>query len=123
MLRIRPQQVQALGEKRYLDFLKRLKEHLAEVFSDRLVEAEDPTVQVDEWASAGVSESTKYGIRRERDVMLFADLQVGIGADFPGGKKLTWCRKILESEDLDGTAKIEFIYKQLPARNPEYLTE
>lgn len=64
----------------------------------------------------GLARARTYGVRSERDVMLFIDLMVLYSPQFEDTPALGWSKRILQNPELSGDVKMSLIYQLLAAR-------
>ena len=117
MLIIRKEQMTALNSQARRRFIDRTVAHLRELFPQQA-----GTREVREWVTfveQGIQRARHYKITRERDVTLFIDLQMGLGAEFDTQPAQGWVQSILRRADLGSSEKMDLIYAQLASREVE----
>jgi hypothetical protein len=110
MLTIRREQMKPFEESARRRFAQRLAEHARAIFPDRCAElgAQGLLALVDE----GVARARRYGVHLERDVALFVDLMLALGARFDEDPELAWARKILEDDFTpDATLRMQLLHQ------------
>ena len=108
MLRIRPEQNEALSDYMLRSFEKRVLAHLRKCFPKKC-EAMDKEKLI-ELIREGLQRSRSYGIETERNVMEFIDLMVVFGRHFDTDKTYPEAAKILADENANGQKKIDRLY-------------
>ena len=113
MLTIRKEQMAVLEA--HLDgrFRVSLRQHLRAEFATETTGKTD--TELGQLIQLAIERARGYEVTTERDIALFAGMMIMKGRDFDRDPKLLWVRKILIKKDLDGTARMEAIYRRLEA--------
>jgi hypothetical protein len=114
MLTIRREQMVALEAHMTMSFREKLLSHVRQEFHEESAKMTDP--QVLQMIDEGIRRSRTYAVTSERDVTLFVDLMFAISPRFEDASDMKWAQNILLNPELEGTLKMELIYKQLAAR-------
>ena len=111
MLTIRDAQMAVLEEHMRRSFEERAVAHLSRV-RPSAVQAEQVRAVV--WA--GIARAAGYGIRVERDLILYLELMVRLGADFDLREEHAWARRLLQSPALLPGARVRMVYDRLAGK-------
>lgn len=104
MLKIRSQQLEALGDAASLRFQAACREHAREYWPRQCDELGDDGLNAR--IEHAIEEAGRFGIESERDVARFFDLYFVWGEGFVDAERTSWARDILEDETLDGPLKV-----------------
>jgi hypothetical protein len=108
VLIIRDAQMAVLDEHMRRSFEERAVAHLS-----RIRPAAVPPEQVRPVVWAGIARAAGYGIRVERDLVLYLELLVRVGADFDLREEHAWARRLLQSPALLPAARVRLVYDRL----------
>lgn len=112
MLTIRNKQMDAFKSLFIRQFVEAALTNISDKFPDRFREMGEEAAR--RLVEKGIRKAEGYGITGKEDVILFIDLMMEIDPDFDAMESLDWIRDILEDDGLDGEAKMELIYDDLP---------
>ena len=113
MLTIRKEQMAVLEAhlaRRFHAFLRQHVRRDLEIAEKSLSDSD-----LGELIKTAITRASAYEVTAERAVAMFLDLMLIKGRDFDRDPQLSWARKILDSKDVDGTAKMQRIYLRLEA--------
>ena len=115
MLRIRHEQMRALGEALRRDFERRMMAYLRGNFGAHAAERSDE--QMLAFIREGISNAERYAIRAEGDVSRFIEYALVYGSDFD--TRLKWVENVLRTDGINGTQKMDRIDNQALFERPE----
>ena len=98
MLRIRKDQLDALGAAQVAEFERRAAVHLRTFFPDACHVLDDAALR--EVIRHGIVRAASYGVEGEREVTLYLDVMMTIGHDFDRDFTLPWAYAILVDPEL-----------------------
>jgi hypothetical protein len=108
MLRIRPEQMRALGEAMQRNFESRMVAYLRGHFQAQLAhQSEEQLLAV---VREGIANADLYGITIEKDVARFIEYAVMYGSDFHARRG--WVATVLRTGGINGTQKMDRIDNQ-----------
>jgi hypothetical protein len=113
MLTIRKAQMDLFATHFAKRFRRELRLHVRTEFPIHTQTMTD--VDLDRQIGEGLVRGRTHGLTTERDLMLFVDLPFLLGPDFERDPKRIWVRRILLNQTLEGSAKMEAIYRRLAA--------
>lgn len=111
MLLIRDAQMHVLHALARRQFEERMGAHLASVFPEEAGQLGPDGLRT--LVGEGVEKARGYGLSREREVGLFLNLLVGLGARFDEDEAFEWAQRILRRGDLPGPTKMHRLYRRL----------
>jgi hypothetical protein len=98
-------------------FIQKTLAQLHEVFPEAC-ERQEPTA-LRALIESGIEKAAQYQIAGEREVMLFVDLMMELGPDFPQQPKHKWIENTLRNPQFNERQKIDVIYQRLEATAPK----
>ena len=118
MLRIRQAQMRVLGDRMRRDFERRMVEHLRTRFDKELRELDEPALRA--FVRDGIESARQYGVTSEDDVRRYLECMAQHGAHFDAAPATAWAGRILRTEGLDGSQKMDRIedYETFVLREP-----
>lgn len=78
-----------------------------------------PPEQVRPAVWVGIARAEGYGIRVERDLILYLELLVRLGADFDLRPEHAWARSLLRSPALLPATRVRMVYDRLVEGTPD----
>ena len=114
MLSIRREQMKVLEAAQERRFRESLRRHVRHELREETRALQDDVVK--QRIDLGVDRGRHYGLRLERDLMLFVDLDFALAPNFEQLPNLLWARRILASRTIEPDAKMDMIYQRLAAR-------
>jgi hypothetical protein len=113
MLVIRQQQMEELVAQHREDFFRRAAKSLARLFPEDPRHADEEAVRA--LIADAVEHAGRYGIKREREQLLFLFLAFDQGLGFESRPGQAWIEKTLRDDTFDQRDKMEIIYARLEA--------
>lgn len=113
MLTIRKDQMAAFEVKLARKFRAQLRNHARNDLAAETEKISD--LDLETMIDGALERGKGYGVTSERDVSLFFDLMILKGRGFDQDRKLSWIRKILTDETMEGSAKMNAIYMRIAA--------
>ncbi len=107
MLKIRPEQDQALSAYMRESFVKRAAAHLRTAVPDKT--AQMPEAELLEFVRRGTEHAEGYKVVIEWDVCRFLEYRMRYGATFDTSAKTPWIGETLRNPAYDGTSKMDRI--------------
>jgi hypothetical protein len=107
MLTIRKEQLTALERERERQFACKMIGHLRQQFPTQTEKKDDDELLAD--VRQGVRTSAKYGISAECDVARYIEYMMIYGLSFDSDQRLDWAGKILKTEEISGSEKLDRI--------------
>jgi hypothetical protein len=105
MLLIRKKHKDTFGKIAKDRFECRALAHCKRVFKPDCEKLGDPAVK--ERIRKGIDAAGGYGVRKEYDVVRYIDLMFILSEDYDTNRSFPWAARILTSEDLGGTTKMD----------------
>jgi len=91
-------------------FESRVIAHLRQYYTERMAGIADPTAR--EFVRFCVRRAARYGIERERDIVLFIDVSIALGQRFDEQPQHRWALDILTDEFLTSpTVRVEALHR------------
>jgi hypothetical protein len=106
-MRIRDDQLTALGEVRLMVFVQRLTDHLKNDFAADLASHGIAKSQVPQQVRDCIALAGSFGVEAESDMWLFGECVAIFGPQFP--RTEDWAQEELERRDKSGTEKMDKI--------------
>jgi hypothetical protein len=116
LLIVRREQMEALNAQALESFHRRMRQHLAALFPERVAAWGEEGARGA--ADAGIRQAAGFGITAERDVARFIDLTVELGPDFPDREATAWTRSVLEDRHASAATRMSRLYQRLERQLP-----
>lgn len=110
LMRVRPEQVDALARAAVETFEDNVAAHLRRVWPDETGEMSEEALY--EWVRWGARFGARYGVETEYDVGRLCDLMFLYGAELDQHPAIPWARETLESDGLDGRQKVDLMMER-----------
>lgn len=111
MLQIQSETLQALTERRRVEFVERLVRHLRECFPERCLGIDD--LGMGEFISAAIHKAEANGMVTEREVARFVDLMVAFHPNFDRDPAMPWVGPILADRQRPARARLDRLFAAL----------
>lgn len=108
MLRIRQEQMDALGRYMVQCFEERLAAHLAQRWPARCKELGESALRG--WIQGGMGRAARYGIKVELDVARFIELMFLLAPDFDSSGRTAWAGEILRRPRTEPGTKLDELH-------------
>jgi hypothetical protein len=105
MLKVRKTQMDSLSEAMLKQFEDRMVIHLRSACPEQTHDMPDANLRV--MVQSGISKAREYGVIAEDDIRRYLELMIVYGTDFDISPQTSWAGEILQTKDLDGSAKID----------------
>ena len=107
MLKIRPDQLERLGD----DLLSKFKSNLTVFLTDTYPESfpEGNNKDASGFVETGIEKAQTYGIAIESEITEFVERMVTYGEDFDNSGEYEWIEEILNNPDIAGDEKMGHI--------------
>jgi len=117
-MKLREEQMTALGDAKRADFAKRMVAHLRERFTKQLLDQGVKPAGLEPFVDEGIEQAAGYEVKYNDDVRLYLECMALFGRKFDRDQKRAWAGEILNRKDISGHAKMEMIHGHL-LFNPE----
>jgi hypothetical protein len=113
MLKIRKEQMDALGAYMLRQFEKRMVKHLRKDFPKELQEHNIKKQDLEQMVRRGIADAKNYGVEYEDDLKLYVECMLLLSPNFDQDERFPWAKQILTREDVDGDIKMSEINEYL----------